>query len=185
MNARLMLLVTAALSITLSACETAGSARDLNKVEMQIAKNGQYWQRSDATSAVWQTGPKAQQLLNRDIAACVTTLGELERLGQIKSAFPAEKKDTVTTADAAQKELMGNDTPERDGNLLMEPTQYNDFEACMRTKGWERVLYVPHDVAQRGAEGYMDNHIALQSRTTHEKRGTMGEKTGPYDNLNN
>jgi hypothetical protein len=184
MNARLTLLVTVALSCALAACETAGRASDLEKIEANVAKNGMYWQRTNATSAIWMQGPKAQQVLNRDISRCVTELGELERLGQIKAAFPADKKDTKETADGARMTLMDWDSPERDGYLLVEPGQYQDFEACMVDKGWERTQYVPYDAAKRAGKAYVENHVDLKSRTKHEQRGQMDEKKGPYDNLN-
>lgn len=185
MNARFTLLLTAAaLACTLSACETPGRASDLKNVENEIAKHGQYWQRKDATSAVWMQGAKAQQVLNRDISRCVTELGELERLGQIKAAFPAEKKDTDTTADGARQKLMDWDTPERDGALLTEPDQYADFETCMKAKGWERTMYVPYDTAERGAEAYVETHVDLKNRTKYEAKDTPEEKSGPYSGLN-
>ena len=184
MTAHMKIALSAALAITLAACTPAGRASNLTSVENEIAKNGQYWQRKDATSAVWQQGPKAQQVLNRDISRCVTELGELERLGQIKSAFPAEKKDTDTTADGARKALMDWDTPERDGYLLAEGAQYMDFETCMKSKGWERVMYVPHRVAERSADAYVQNHVVLGSRSKYEGENTDHEKEGPYEDLN-
>lgn len=182
--ARTRFLLSAALALGLAACTPGGRASDLKSVEKEIMKNGQYWQRKDTSSAIYMQGPKAQQMLNRDISRCVTELGELDRLGQINAGFPADRKDTDTTGDADRKELMGHDVPERDGALLNEQSQYADFESCMVAKGWERVAYVPYAAAERGADAYIANHAGLQSRTKNESRGTAKEKTGPYDKLN-
>ncbi len=185
MRLKLIPLMISLVPLTLAACSTYGTAGDVRLVERQIAKKGMYWQRIDTTSAIWMQGEKAQQTLNRDISHCVAELGELERLGQIKGAFPTEKKDAATTADAAHQSLMDWDTPERDGALLSEQLPYTDFEGCMAYKGWERVQHVPYDVAKRAAMTYAENHVYLKSRTKYEGADMeKGRNPGPYDKLN-
>ena len=130
-------------ALTLSAC----SAFQDDEVE-----NGQYWQRISASDAAYQTGPKAQQMLNRDIGRCVTELRELERLGQLKDAIPADRSGRVLNPD--ELEMSDNDTPDREGALLMEQSDYHDFEGCMLAKGWERTKFVPYDVYHTSQENY-------------------------------
>ena len=58
-----------ALAVT-GACTPGKSVNDIG---------GQFWQRVSVSEAVYQQGPKAQQMLNRDISRCVVELRELER----------------------------------------------------------------------------------------------------------
>lgn len=171
----------AALTAALAAC-TPGS--NLKNIEHEIAKNGHYWQRTSATSATWMQGPKAQQVLNRDIARCVTELSELERVGQIKSVFPPDEKDLATTEDDARKSLMGWDVPERDGKLLAEGSQYIDFETCMKAKGWERVMFVPYDTGLRAASNFTANHVQFKDQKTLYHKPATTESDPAYRKLN-
>lgn len=183
MISRSFLFVSAlAVAGTLAAC-TPG--RNLENIEHEIAKNGRYWQRTSATSATWMQGPKAQQVLNRDIARCVTELAELERLGQIKSVFPVEKTDAAKTADEAQKSLMEWDNPERDGALLAEGSQYIDFETCMKAKGWERVMYVPYDTGVRAGSNFVNNHVYLKEQKAIYEEQKQPEADPDYSGFNN
>lgn len=118
---------------------------------------GQFWQRISVSEAVYQQGPKAQQILNRDISRCVTELRELERLGTLKNAIPTDIKGR--TLDPDQKELADWDSPERDKHLFAEHSDYADFESCMADKGWERVEHTPFDVARKGRENYLRAHV--------------------------
>jgi len=178
------LVLSVSLAGLLAGCCSSGLT-DPKEVAQKIAANGMYWQRKDATSAIWMQGPKAQETLNRDISRCVREGLELERLGQIKSAFPAEKKDKEdANGDKDREDLMAFDIPERDGALLVEHQQFDDFETCMISKGWERIMYVPYDVSVRGADTYLQNHIEQKSRTIHEKKDQKDEKKSPYDHLN-
>lgn len=136
--------------ITLSACGTP---------QGNIVDKGQYWQRSSVSDAAYQQGPKAQQMLNNDIAGCVVELRELERLGQLRNAIPANPRtDRVLSSD--EKALAAWDEPERVKYLLSEHGEYHDFETCMISKGWERVKHVPYDVAHEARRNYMKNHVA-------------------------
>ncbi|MBP7721469.1 MAG: hypothetical protein KA155_02930 [Alphaproteobacteria bacterium] len=122
--------------------------------------NGQYWQRSSVSDAIYTEGPKAQQMLNRDISRCVVELRELEGLGSIKDAIPTDRHGKVLDPDEMDKdELADWDTPERDGHLLAEHTDYTDFESCMMAKGWERVKYVPYEVSTKAQRSWFQSHV--------------------------
>lgn len=122
----------------------------------QIDK-GQYWQRVSMSEAIYAEGPKAQQMLNRDISHCVVELRELEGLGSIKDAIPTDARGRVLDPD--ERELSDWDTPERDGYLLAEHGNYHDFEGCMRDKGWERTKNVPYEVAERARYTWFKTHV--------------------------
>ena len=158
-------------------------------VNDDIEKAGQYWQRVHTSSALYLRGPKAQQMLNRDIARCVTELREMERLGAVKDAIPKYAQGIVMS-NADEAKLAGWDMPERDRDLLAEHTDYIDFEGCMLAKGWERIKYVPFDVAREARENYLNTHVAHRPRkeiVTHASthRSKSKRKTGSdYDHLN-
>jgi len=127
--------------LMLSACASRPSQRE-------IRESGDYWQRSDSTSALYLTGPKAQHQLNMDIAACVAEVKELVRLGSIRSAQPP--KDLALEPGLAR----GWDGPTHDGPLYTEYTDFQDFESCMNSKGWERIEYVKPVEAQRATMNF-------------------------------
>ncbi len=160
----------------LSACNTEPK-RDID--------NSQYWQRVSASSATWLRGPKAQQVLNRDISRCVTELRELEHLGSLKGAIPTDTNGRVLDPDY-DTEADGWDEPERMGHLLAEHSDYHDFETCMLAKGWERTKFVPYDVSEEAKMNYHRHHVA-----TRDEYGSSGKmkkkndhKAGDFDNLN-
>jgi hypothetical protein len=126
-------------------------------VNQAIEDNGQYWQRVSASSAIYTRGPKAQQMLNRDISRCVVELRELERLGEIRDAIP-KYVDEGRILSEAEAKLNDIDSPERDEELFYEHSEYHDFEGCMLAKGWERIKYVPFDVAEQARENYIKSH---------------------------
>lgn len=179
-----ILAATTALALTLTAC-SGGRLYDTAAVKRELIAKGEFWQRRDATSAIWMQGAKAQQSLNRDLSRCVTELNELVALGQIKSVMPAEPKDLQNAANPAHANLMRWDTPERDGALLVEGAPYLDFETCMASKGWQRVVHVPYNTAERGATGYMNTHRDLKkyAQYRYAPPPTTQDK-GKYKNLN-
>ena len=118
---------------------------------------GQFWQRVSVSESVYQQGPKAQQMLNRDISRCVVELRELERLGTLENAIPTDIQGR--TLDPDQKALYDVDTPDREADMLTELKDYNDFESCMQERGWERVEHVPFDVARKGRINYLRAHV--------------------------
>lgn len=145
--------------------------------------NAQYWQRKNVSESVYLRGTKAQQILNQDIAACVTELKELERLGQIKDAIPTQYGHVMAPHEI---EMLENDSPERDGALFAEQTNYHDFNGCMRSKGWERTYKVSFDTMQRARETYEKNHILYKNqaeRPAHDSNSDHNENES-YLNLN-
>lgn len=116
-------------------------------------EDAQYWQRKNATSALYLRGPKAQQTLHMDLATCVNEISELERLGALREAIPADLRNgRVPDPSTAQGKLDRWDSPKRDGYHYSEHLPYADFETCMDAKGWERVESLPYgqsDVAKR------------------------------------
>ena len=167
-----------AAALTLSACTGANT--------QQIVNKGQYWQRASVSDAAYMQGPKAQQMLNNDIATCVTELRELERLGQLRDAIPANPRDgRVLSSD--EMALQSFETPERTKYLLSEHGNYHDFETCMIAKGWERVKYVPFAVAHESRKNYMKNHVDYEytpPETDYHHGETQTQKDGVYSDLN-
>lgn len=166
----------------LAACDTMPKT---TAAQIETA-NGHYWQRAETSSAIWQRGPKAQQLLFKDIARCTGEVKELQRLGAIRAATPADPDHNgkVPDPNSAEGRMAGWETPERDGYLLAEHSDYHDFETCMQFAGWERVQYLPYDTATEARENYVNTILTEHRRTsTGERTRTVVEK-GPYDGLN-
>ena len=119
-------------------------------------EDAQYWQRKNATSALYLRGPKAQQTLHMDIATCVNEISELERVGALREAIPADVRNgKVPDPASAEGKLARWDTPKRDGALYSEHLPYTDFETCMDTKGWERVENLPYVQADTARADYL------------------------------
>lgn len=130
--------------------------------ERAVDRRGQFWERADSTSTVFMEGPKAQQMLNRDISRCVVELRELQRLGMVKASIPIDQALDATFDP--QKHLEGWDAPLRDGALLNEPIAYTDFESCMVYKGWRRVKFVPYDTFEKSKATYLNTHGEARNR---------------------
>lgn len=150
-------------------------------VNDEIEHKGQYWQRVNASSALYLRGPKAQQILNRAIARCVVELRELERLGSVRDAIPAYVDGIVL--DPTEARLAGWDAPERDKELFLEHSNYIDFEGCMIDKGWERVKYLPFDEVEQADENYLKTHTDYRNNSRNVKSTKKSRKD--YDHLNN
>lgn len=141
----------ALLIASLSALTLGTACQSAYKLE-----EAQYWQRKNATSALYLRGPKAQQTLHMDLATCVNEISELERLGALREAIPADLKNgRVPDPSTAQGKLDHWDTPTRDGYLNAEHLPYSDFETCMDAKGWERVEALPYGQADIARKNYM------------------------------
>ena len=149
MNKILTGLLIASATLGLSACASGFSQADLED-------KGQYWQRTNVSSSVYMRGPKAQQILHRDISTCVVELKELQRLGSIKEAFPAglDQNGFPIDPETPEGRMAKFDTPQRDGNLIAEVYDYTDFETCMHSKGWERVEVLPRLTAGKARENF-------------------------------
>lgn len=167
--------------MALGACDHQPST----KSQLEAA-NGQYWQRAETTSAIWQRGPKAQQTLHRDIAHCTTEIKELQRLGALRAQTPAEPdaNGNMPKAGTPESKLAAWDTPERDGYLYAEHSNYHDFETCMQAGGWERVEYLPYDVATEARETYIDTILTEKRRTRSGEYSRAVEQKGDFDSLN-
>lgn len=153
----------------------------------EIVDKGQYWQRASVSDAAYMQGPKAQQMLNNDIAACVAELRELERLGQVRDAIPANPhNDQVLSSE--EMALKNYEEPERVKYLLSEFGDYHDFETCMIAKGWERVKYVPYSVASESRKNYMKNHVNYKytppSKSTGYYADEQTQQDGAYGAVN-
>lgn len=129
-------------------------------------KESQYWQRTNVSESVYMRGQKAQQILNRDIARCVTDLRELERLGQLRGTIPVNPAGKVLNPD--EQKLSSYDLPETDAALWAEHSDYHDFTTCMGSKGWERTTTIPYDVAERAEYTYKRNHIDYNHGNAYE-----------------
>lgn len=139
------------------------------------AKEGQFWQRVNASDATYIRGTKAQQLLNRNISRCVTDLRELERLGQLRDTIPTSASGKVLGPD--ELALRGRDAPQRDGALLAEHYDYHDFESCMLSNGWERTSTIPFETARRAGESYSKNHVGSKSIDGKKRTGNNTFRT--------
>lgn len=138
------------LSATLAACSNTPSEADLRY-------RSQYWQRAETSSALYMRGPKAQQMLHQDISRCTSDLKELEMLGSVREAVPANNwpDGRVPVRTTPEGNMAVWDSPERDGYLYAEHLDYHDFEGCMTAKGWERVEDLPYDVATQARGTYL------------------------------
>ncbi|MEZ5813165.1 MAG: hypothetical protein R3E13_00320 [Alphaproteobacteria bacterium] len=141
---------------------------------------GQFWQRSSVSEAIYQQGPKAQQMLNRDISRCVVELRELERLGTLKNAIPTDLRGR--TLDPNEQALYDWDAPERDKHLYAEHSDYADFESCMAERGWERVEHTPFDVSRKGRENYLRAHVDKEFESDELKRKRSKGRSRPSTN---
>lgn len=151
-----------------------------DNINDEIEHKGQFWQRISSSDAIYMQGPKAQQMLNRDIARCVVEMRELERLGAIRDGIP-EYVDGVVLEETEAR-LAGWDTPERDKELFAEHSDYIDFEGCMIDKGWERVKYMPFDVYEQAHETYLYTHTNYREGA--RKLKLMEDERSDYDSLN-
>jgi hypothetical protein len=173
-----LLLLSGVMALTLGACETMPLRTDLT--------NAKFWQRAETSSAIYQRGPKAQQMLHRDISRCTVEVRELKRLGGMRVATPADADVNGTIPDQKTPEghLAAWDSPERDGYLLTEHTDYHDFETCMMTKGWERVEYLPYNISEQARDTYIETITGERRRTDTGENTNTPVDQGPYGNLN-
>lgn len=132
----------------LSACQS---------LQKSSVNDAQYWQRASASDAIYQRGPKAQQMLNQDIANCVVEVRELVRLGALRQSVNDGTSGHIEDQD--RRELAKWDEPVRDRYMLTEHKNYNDFEGCMMAGGWERVKHVPYNVAKDSRQNYLRSHV--------------------------
>ncbi len=144
-----------------------------------------FWQRNNASSALYLQGPKAQQMLNQNIATCVNEIKELEKLGEIRKSFPANYNSANQRPPSKLDEW---DSPARDGFLYSEHMDYHDFESCMDAKGWERVEYLPYKEAEIARQNWLDR-ITKKTKNYGDRENVTSIHAGaqssdPYKNLN-
>jgi hypothetical protein len=113
-----------------------------------------YWQRVEDSSALWMTGPKAQQQLEQDISGCVREVDEMVELGALRETTPPDTHSEYRRALKASGALNYYDTPTRLGDHKISHTDFSDYEGCMRHRGWERVQYVRYQTAKQSQEVY-------------------------------
>ncbi len=130
MNTKLKVIIVAVGILGLSGCVT------------QPPDGQAYWQRVEDSSALYMTGPKAQQQLDEDIASCVRQVDELVELDALKKATPPDTHSDYHRALKASGDLAYYDTPTRYGDKKVAHKDFQDFEGCMRVSGWERVRFV-------------------------------------------
>jgi hypothetical protein len=131
-------------------------------------EDAQYWQRKNATSALYLRGPKAQQSLHMDIATCTNEISELSRMDALREVMPADTKNgQVPDPNTPSGSLSKWDTPKRDGALYAEHFNYTDFEGCMDYKGWERVENLPYAQADRSRHDYLETIYGERYQSTH------------------
>jgi hypothetical protein len=121
------LIVIGTATIALAACAPASNINP-----------PQYWQRLSASESTLQQGPKAQQMLDRDIGRCVVELHELESLGAIKDPIPTDTRGRVLGPDEIPEKDYWT-LPQRESALTPTEDTFDDFIGCMQAKGWERV----------------------------------------------
>lgn len=173
-------------ALSLSAC--SGSAFSGHNINLEKAE---YWQRQSASAAIYMSGPKVQQMLHQDIANCTVEIRELENLGEIRRAIPANHY-TGNTRDGertiSQRHLDGWDTPARDGYLRNEHLEYHDFETCMHAKGWERAEYLPYTDADKARQDYKKTYggssSSMRGRENVTTLNPHLQNSPPFENVN-
>lgn len=159
--------VALATSLFLSGCASYNSPDD-------VREYGDYWERTESSSAQYLVGPKAQHQLNKDIASCVSQVRELSRLGSVRGATPP---DNIAMTGAMKSYW---DTPRRDGPLHTEYLNFHDFEGCMNYHGWQRVDYITPARAQAASYNYANTILGVPvpevwGKNNHQHREPRGE----------
>ena len=113
-----------------------------------------YWQRVEDNSALYMTGPKAQQTLDENIAGCVREVDELVELGALRETMPPDTHSEYHRSLQASGDLDYYDSPTRHGEKMVSHSEFHDFDSCMRHMGWERVKYLRYQVARQSQDTY-------------------------------
>lgn len=160
MKNKSILLLSAFSVLSLAACT------DMNK---ELDENARYWQRKDTTDAIYQQGPKAQQMLFQDIANCTASINELQRLGAIREAVPTETFDSSgnpINPDSPDGRLANWESPKRNGYMRTEYYDFTDFEGCMDNKGWERTKFNNYKTVDKARDTYIETIGVERYRST-------------------
>lgn len=148
-----------------------------------------YWQRVEASSALYLTGPKAQQQLEENIAHCVAVIKELSEMEATREIVPPESNTHSDYLAAVKKDddLAYWETPDRIGTLMVDHSDFHDFEGCMRDKGWERVNYVRPESKRHARATYKTTKLIRKYGPEYEVAIAKEEKErsgNGYSNLN-
>ena len=149
-----------------------------------------YWQRIESHSALYLTGPKAQQIMEQNIAGCVREIDELVELNAYRETLPPATHNDYHEALDNNRKLEYWDSPSRLGDLMVDHSDYHDFESCMRSKGWERVKYVRYQQADTAQETYKHTQQIRQYGVYGEAAEAMKREklrtvdAGNYENKN-
>lgn len=125
-----------------------------------------YWQRIDTHSALYLTGPKAQQQLEQNIAGCANEVDELVRLRALRETTPPNTHHDYHHALKESGDLAAFDTPKYKGDIHVDHSDYYDFESCMRAKGWERIRAVRYGPGAHAHQNYEDTQDLRKYGTT-------------------
>jgi hypothetical protein len=131
-----------------------------------------YWQRVEDASALYMTGPKAQQELHENIASCVRQIDELVELEALRETMPPDTHSEYHRALKASGDLDYYDAPQRYGDQKVAHSDFHDFESCMRSSGWERVRFVRYQTALQAGKTYK----ATQELRTYGVTGAAAEQ---------
>ena len=148
-----------------------------------------YWQRVEDNSALYMTGPKAQQTLDDDIAMCVHEVDELVELDALRETMPPDTHSEYSGALAASGDLAYYDTPTRYGNKKVAHSDFHDYESCMRFKGWERVRYVRYQTLAKSNKTYTETQQYRQTglmgpAADAQKQAVIDAANNDYAHLN-
>ena len=136
-------------------------------------KDYHYWQKTDSASALYLTGPKAQQMLEQDIATCVHEIVELAKLENVREGTKTVLGKRINTVDHPELSdgmaaLPSWDIPEYIRDLRVDHSDYHDFDSCMNSKGWARVKYV-HPKTEHKAKTTYERTIEYSNRPSAKK----------------
>ena len=157
---------------TLSACGKTRLEQQLN--------HAKYWKRTDVREVTYINGRTAQKRLNQDLANCVMEIRQARRSQALRDTIPANiygLEDQYGENYKDELSLNKHDTPERDGALRAEHTNYHNFESCMFDKGWSRTAYVTFDTEVRARKAYLSNigYEENETRLSQQRRKKQQE----------
>ncbi len=132
----------------------------------KLKPDAYYWQRVDAASSALMQGPKAQQMLERDMANCALEIRELEKLAAIRHIPPKQRKYERRPTRKQSEIARTADKTHTDPVVRAPYLPYHDFQACMNYKGWELLEEDKYEIAEEDAQDYADRIIneSYQSR---------------------
>lgn len=141
-------------------------------------KDYHYWQKIDPTTAIYLTGPKAQQMLEQDIGQCTHEIIEMDKLAIVREGggepgFFHKNINQKAQAEALSK-LPAYDVPEYIRDLRVDHKDFHDFDGCMRHSGWERVKYVDPQAEFRAKAIY--NSTGEYSTRSQERPSRMADE---------